>query len=239
MNYITNLKERKEALMRIIPKVPVTNGRWGKKLDWVKYFQANPFDAPLLGYDQRETKPELWNRNNVLGRNLINTGKINANGIPGVKIQATRHGDIEERKALLRRIMPLVPRSEAGGRMNGSLNWKTYFAEHPEHAKALGYGDKARPRIWAANLRMTQEPELRRLVEEPGALVPYKVETIDTNEAAERVASELTTLKTQLRELRDQLREMETLNANCRAELDGAKDIIFELSMQLRDRKKS
>lgn len=213
-------------LLRIIPTVPTTGGRWGTKLDWAKYFATHPFDAPLLGYDIRDKNPQLWNRNNVLARDLLDRGMVPTPQSNGAPPPPAPKGELlkktEDRRALLHKIVPLLEKSSTG-----QQSWKTYFADHPEEAHALGYDlIQTNHKIWAANLRISQQRTFRREAQENNPVAADKPDTYDI---------QLRELETRNRELKEQLRESETKLAECRALLNVSKEIVFDLTVQLRE----
>src|SRR6516164_7170616 len=65
--------------------------------------------------------------------------------------------DLNERRALLRSIIPKVPVATKSGKTarKGGLMWEEYFKEHPDQAHLLGYDvRKTQTRIWATNAQL-------------------------------------------------------------------------------------
>lgn len=242
MIMLRDISERKVVLRRIIPQLHIIRQASGRSrvggLNWNKYFQQHPDDAALLGYG---TDKQMWNANNVVGRYLMRTEGVQ----PGSNGTAMRMEPIvttgvlltglEERRALLAKIIPHVNRNE-GKHGQGQLAWFAYFKEHPDDATALGYDIRERrPKVWAANLRMTQNKEFEDIKQGKGPLLPYKVETLEPDTAAKELAHKLQAQQDRIKQLVEELRESEAKLDECRSQLNKAKEIVFDLTMQIRE----
>jgi hypothetical protein len=232
---LKDIAERKALLRQIIPKLKIgqeatAKGRIGG-LNWAEYFQLHPDEGQALGYG---IDKQQWNANNVVGRYLIKTEGIRPSGAPATpaNIGSSLLKASAERKALLRQIIPDVPKHPA----TGQLSWRAYFETHPDHATALGYDIvKSKPKIWAANLRMTQQKKLRTLTEskiKSNGLAPYKVETPNIVESDAFV--KLAELEANNRDLKAHIRKIESELVGLKAEMDEARTITFELLVQLK-----
>jgi predicted RNase H-like nuclease (RuvC/YqgF family) len=160
--------------------------------------------------------------------------------------------DINERKALLRRIIPQlrIVTDPVYGERKGGLSWREYFRSHPEEAELLGYnkksskGDGRKSRIWNANnvvgryLMKTEgiKPGTDRSNGTHAPLNAYKAE-INTDEAAKQVATELQEMQDEIKSYKVELKNRLDIIDQLRTELDHAKQITFDLLLQLTEAK--
>lgn len=244
---IQDINERKDILRSIIPQLHLSTDNFGGKrrggLNWKGFFDAHPLEAERLGYNEPNAGKggTIWAANNVLARSLMDKEGIepSKNGITPTPAFPAKGGLLEdptERRNLLLRIFNDVPKEQ------GIIKWRKYFAEHPAESIALGYDQiRTQPKLWAANLRMTQQRVFQREAREWRYQVPvtppvpaYTVETVEPDDAARQVAARLTKLEFDNKHLRDQLKECEQRIELLKAEKTEAALIIFDLNVQLR-----
>lgn len=234
---LRHIDERKALLRTIIPKLHICRVAGSKAriggLNWAEYFATNPEDAQSLGYFSDKKK---WNANNVVAKYLMRTEGVRpgSNGYtPPPSLTGTLLEDVNERKQLLMEIYPQLTVTP-----NGQKSWMGWFATHPEHSKALGYDQlRTRPKIWAANLRITQQERFQReslVPQTPLVSTPDSIaEGIKVLEQKADIIAEMQR-KAEVKELREKLRECEQRIELLKAEKTEAALIIFDLNVQLR-----
>lgn len=126
-----------------------------------------------------------------------------------------------ERKNLLNNIIQVAPRE---GTM---IKWKEYFAGHPDEAKQLGYDSGGKSPEWNRNNVLARHLQGRvkgrSKKKWKAKLKPYKVKLNDIEPTPQPE-----------QDLKAKLKVAEAHIVELRQELDDAKDIAYELLLQLK-----
>jgi len=140
--------------------------------------------------------------------------------------------DPGQRRTLLQQISRNVPKS----RTTGQQSWKLYFEQNPTESVMLGYDQiKTNPKLWAANLRMTHQRNFKKELRNgdlhiPGFATEAPEMQKDIADLQEQAYQEC---KAENKNLREQIKSQQVKEDRLRAELIEAKDVTFELLIQL------
>jgi len=161
----------------------------------------------------------------------------------------------------LRQIIPQIEVATFSDKTNrkGSIMWMDWFAAHPDHARKLGYtpGRHGSGTPWAANnvlaSALIRKEGIRPKGRLPGSryekrpyykkgltLKPYQVTPqngLHTPEVQKDIAElqeqAYQEVKAEVKSLREELKAQQATMERLRAELIEAKDVTFELLIQL------